>query len=416
MKTTFVMIMVTLFYSTKVWSQNPEWMVYNSSNSGLLDNDTRTLAIDNTLVKWIGTVNDAVFTFDGSFWNHYNYLNSYVFDDYILCITVDGLNNKWIGTRSGGMAKYDGTQWFLYDETHSGIPDNKVYDIQFEGSLAWVATMHGLASFDGTNWTVYNTSNSAIPAEEIRGIAIDAQGNKWIATWGGGVAKFDGTTWTVYKTSNSPIPNNYCISIYFDGTYFWVGTSGSGLARFDGTTWLVYTEANSDLPSNTVFSAMKEGSKLWFATAGGLALLEGTTWTVFNPSNSGLPGLYCKDIDIDPNGNKWIATDQGVAEYRQGGIVGIHEPLLVYPNKNFNIYPNPFTQNTTISWQTSNYAFTDLKVLDAIGNEVAVLVNSAMTEGEHQATFNATGLPEGIYFCQIIVNGLVETKKIVVTK
>lgn len=116
-------------------------------------------------------------------------------------------NNKWIGTRSGGLSEIDGTQWYFWDKTHSDIPDDKVYDVQVEGSLKWVATMHGLASFDGNNWTTWNTSRSSqIPAEEIRAIAIDGSGNKWIATWGGGLAKFDGSAWAVFDESNSPLP------------------------------------------------------------------------------------------------------------------------------------------------------------------------------------------------------------------
>jgi ligand-binding sensor domain-containing protein len=412
MKTIFSLIMATLFLSCRVWSQNPEWIVYNSSNSGLLDNDIRTLTIDNNMVKWIGTVNDATFSFDGSLWNHYNYLNSYVFDDYILCITADGQNNKWVGTRSYGLAKYDGTQWYLYDKTHSEIPDNKVYDIRFDGNLAWVATMHGLASFDGTNWIVYNSSNSAIPAEEIRAISLDGQGNKWIATWGGGIAKFDGTTWTAYNTSNSPIPSNYCISMYFDGTYFWIGTSGSGLVRFDGINWMVFTEANSDLPSNSVFSAIKEGTKLWFATAGGLALLEGTTWTVFTPSNSGLPGIYNKDIDIDPFGNKWIATDQGVAVYKQGGTVGTKE-LLHANSLNILVYPNPSKGSIEFSWQQPIKASVVLKITDCKGYILKIQEFENLVPGEYHKTIYPGELPTGVYLFQFILNGITPTRKII---
>jgi hypothetical protein len=61
-------------------------------------------------------------------------------------------------------------------------------------------------------------------------------------------------------------------------------------------------------------------------------------------------------------------------------------------------------------------SFVSLKILDVAGREIYRLENGEMDEGRHQAFLDATGLPEGIYFCQIIVNGLVETKKIVVTK
>lgn len=396
-----------------VCSQNPEWVVFNTSNSGLMDNDLRSLSIDNTGVKWIGSVNDAVFTFDGNTWNHYNSANSFVYDDYILCISTDALNNKWIGTRSGGMSEYDGSQWYFWDETHSDIPDDKVYDIQFEGSIKWVATMHGLARFDGTNWTTWNTSNSDIPAEEVRAIALDGSGNKWIATWGGGIAKFDGTVWTVYDKSNSLIPDDYCISIFFDGTFFWIGTSGNGLAKFDGTNWEIFTVENSGIPSNFVFNTKKEGSKRWFATGAGLALLEGTTWTVFNPSNSGLPGQYTKDIEIDASGNKWIATDQGLAQFRQGGVLSTEENQPA-PEFDILIYPNPLNKSAALKIELPVEATISIELFNLKGQKLSEIHECKWPAGQHDISFTSSNRVPGEYICRFLVNGLPIAKRIIV--
>jgi hypothetical protein len=42
----------------------------------------------------------------------------------------------------------------------------------------------GLAKFDGTNWTRYyiSASTSRSVSNDVRAIAIDEQGNKWIGT------------------------------------------------------------------------------------------------------------------------------------------------------------------------------------------------------------------------------------------
>ncbi|MBK7030703.1 MAG: T9SS type A sorting domain-containing protein [Bacteroidales bacterium] len=400
MKTKNSLLCVCLLSVLTVASQNPEWIVFNSMNSGLGDNEVRSLSIDSNGIKWIGTVNDAVYTFDGNTWNHYNSANSFVFDDYILCISTNATNNKWIGTRSGGMSEYDGTQWYFWDETHSDIPDDKVYDIQFEGTVKWVATMHGLARFDGTNWTTWNTSNSAIPAEEIRAIAMDGSGNKWIATWGGGLAKFDGSTWTVFDKSNSPIPDDYCISLFYDGTFFWIGTSGNGLAKFDGTNWEIFTAENSGIPSNFVFNTKKEGSKLWFATGAGLALLDGTTWTIFNPSNSGLPGQYTKDIEIDASGNKWIATDQGLAQFRQGGVLSSGESSVASAF-NIRFYPNPCSNEVSIEWNSHGNDLVSIELFNNLGNRVYHVPSFHSSPGLNSLVVQLSGLSSGIYYCCI---------------
>ncbi|MCS7054098.1 MAG: T9SS type A sorting domain-containing protein, partial [Ignavibacterium sp.] len=77
-----------------------------------------------------------------------------------------------------------------------------------------------------------NTSNSDLPDDYVSALAIDAQGNKWIGTYGG-LAKFDGTNWTVYKTSNSGLPNNEVRALAIDALgNKWIGTGGGGLAVY----------------------------------------------------------------------------------------------------------------------------------------------------------------------------------------
>ena len=64
------------------------------------------------------------------------------------------------------------------------------------------------AKIDGFEWTVYNTSNSGLPGIEVRVIAIDGSGNKWIGNSGNGLVKYDDTNWIVYDTTNSGLPGN----------------------------------------------------------------------------------------------------------------------------------------------------------------------------------------------------------------
>ena len=60
----------------------PEWMVYNIGNTGLPDDDVRSL-------------------------------------------TVDSYGNVWIGTYEG-LAKFDGEKWTVYNTGNSGLPSNRV--------------------------------------------------------------------------------------------------------------------------------------------------------------------------------------------------------------------------------------------------------------------------------------------------
>jgi hypothetical protein len=81
-----------------------------------------------------------------------------------------------------------------------------------------------------------------------------------------------------------------------------------------------------------------------------------------------------------------------------------------------NVFPNPFSQEVSITWVVSERSLVSLKILDISGWVIYTLKNEEMTAGEHHTFLNATGLPSGIYFCQIRVNDFVETRKMVLCK
>ena len=53
----------------------------------------------------------------------------------------------------------------------------------------------------------------------------------------------------------------------------------------------------------------------------GLAKFDGTLWKIFNTSNSGLPDDWVSSIAIDEHENIWVGTGEGLAVYREGGII-----------------------------------------------------------------------------------------------
>ncbi len=79
-------------------------------------------------------------------------------------------------------------------------------------------------------------------------------------------------------------------------------------------------------------------------------------------------------------------------------------------------YPNPFNPKTTISYTLAQPAAVQLCVFDALGREVASLVDGAQAAGEHVVTFDASGLASGTYLYQLAVDGAIVTKKLMVLK
>ncbi|HAC16308.1 MAG TPA: hypothetical protein DCE78_10260, partial [Bacteroidetes bacterium] len=79
-------------------------------------------------------------------------------------------------------------------------------------------------------------------------------------------------------------------------------------------------------------------------------------------------------------------------------------------------YPNPFNPSTTISYSLSDPAQTKITIHDLVGREISVLVDEFITAGNHQVTFNATGLASGIYVDRLATDQHTISKKLLVLK
>ncbi|MBN2281066.1 MAG: VWA domain-containing protein [Candidatus Marinimicrobia bacterium] len=80
-------------------------------------------------------------------------------------------------------------------------------------------------------------------------------------------------------------------------------------------------------------------------------------------------------------------------------------------------YPNPFNPTTTISFNIPVQSNVKLIVYDMQGKVVQMLVNENRNAGNYSLSFDATGLPSGIYFYRLLVGSeYVETKKMIFMK
>ena len=98
---------------------------------------------------------------------------------------------------------------------------------------------------------------------------------------------------------------------------------------------------------------------------------------------------------------------------------------VVFGSKSQNLilkqnYPNPFNPSTNISYELPYDANVTLKVYDAAGREVANLVSSYQTTGNHTVRFDASGLSSGVYFYKLFVqqgaSSITKVNKMILTK
>ncbi|MCX6161236.1 MAG: T9SS type A sorting domain-containing protein [Ignavibacteriae bacterium] len=82
-------------------------------------------------------------------------------------------------------------------------------------------------------------------------------------------------------------------------------------------------------------------------------------------------------------------------------------------------YPNPFNPSTIIRYSVSAGNRTQnvkLTVYDALGKEIAVLVNEKHNQGEYEVTFNAAAYPSGVYFYKLTSGNYSSVKRMVLVR
>jgi len=97
--------------------------------------------------------------------------------------------------------------------------------------------------------------------------------------------------------------------------------------------------------------------------------------------------------------------------------VGIRENVSIAKDYElFQNYPNPFNPTTTISYYVQKTGLVTLKVYNALGREVASLVNDIQTQGPKEITFAGNKLASGIYYYSITAGDFRDTKKMMLIK
>jgi photosystem II stability/assembly factor-like uncharacterized protein len=146
----------------------------------------------------------------------------------------------------------------------------------------------------------------------------------------------------------------------------------------------------------------------------------GSTWMRkrINAGNQ----MIIKSSLVDQNnwfiGGGDISSSAIVLKSTNGGGVFVSQISNSVPEKFelYQNYPNPFNPTTVISFQLSVAGQVVLKVYDALGREVATLVNETLQPGTYEATFDGTSLNSGVYFYKFTTNSFSETKRMTLIK
>lgn len=98
-----------------------------------------------------------------------------------------------------------------------------------------------------------------------------------------------------------------------------------------------------------------------------------------------------------------------------GGFVGINDVSRL-SGKMISVYPNPASEETTLSINAENASELNITVYDVTGKIVAPVINQNIIAGTNNFTINTQALNTGVYFLRIAGNNRTETVKLVILK
>jgi hypothetical protein len=236
---------------------------------------------------------------------------------------------------------------------------------------------------------------------------------------------------TQAEIDNFPIDYPYCMNISGD-----VEISGSSITGLDGLGQVETINGSLDIHDNASLESL--------AGLAGLQSINGNLSITGNEMLSSLDGLdsisSASIVDLDINGNSnlsychvhsvcyylWPEPNGSVtiqdnapgcndsATVRQSCLPPVNIEELESPRSETSLlcYPNPFSNEIVIEFETNGDGAAELIIFNYLGDQVEK-INIEKITGRHTINWHSIGIPAGIYFCVLKTVDGARTVKIV---
>ncbi len=113
-----------------------------------------------------------------------------------------------------------------------------------------------------------------------------------------------------------------------------------------------------------------------------------------------------------------IITDwtEGDGSYTDNNIDIVKSIQVVGQSQLMQNYPNPFTNNTDISFTLSSDGKVTIELYDVLGNKLETIVSRDYASGLHSIIFDGSSYSNGTYFYRIVSRNFIETKSLTINK
>jgi hypothetical protein len=332
-----------------------------------------------------------------------------LFGGNLYAATVDGmykstdLGANWVKKSSGitigpgGIYEFCESVYELSGVLYTGA-FNGIYR-STNSAESWVITNISGMHIWAKNFTMHN--GTLFAAREVSGVIGYKSTN-------------DGVTWSPLTTLSFPT-----ITFFSEPGKLFAGTiHGAWLSTNNGTSWVHRMQGLTPDPYNSSFIRVA-GTLVTSLKFGGSGIYkttnDGVLWENFG---QGMPFLASIEELVIFNNKMLAATSGGIYERNTSEVTGVSQISNEVPGE-YSLsqnYPNPFNPETKIVYSIPKASGVTVKLYDASGREVQILVNQNQGAGTYEISFNASALASGMYYYSMEAGEFTETKKMVLIK
>ena len=171
----------------------------------------------------------------------------------------------------------------------------------------------------------------------------------------------------------------------------------AGTKRCNYFGYTFYANGNqSPYPTQVAQTAYYTNS--FFATKTSSYAPGSNGWLGYIPGNAFFAHQYCI------NGLKLTTAKMGIESIE---------------NNTFsmsNLYPNPANNEAYLAFNLKSSSNVNIDLYNLMGQKVKSAINKTFTSGEKTVEIDLSGVKPGVYFVNMTVNGVTQTKKLTVTQ